>query len=148
MELKNTPEQEQNLMSIEKIGVDQLLEMRKWSMFLSILGFVFIGLFTIVILVMFSLNNTLPSGVSVASFIPVLIVMVMVIYFFPIYYLYKFSSTSKNALITKNASSLANAFCYLKKHYKFIGIMSIVILSVYVLAFVFTIMSGLALSSF
>jgi len=60
-------------------------------------------------------------------------VLIGLLYFFPVYYLFKFSSKVRTALMTKNTQELETAFENLKSHYKFIGILMIITLSIYVL---------------
>ena len=43
----------------------------------------------------------------------------------------------KNALSSKNNEEFEAAFCNLKSHYKFVGIMAIVLISMYILIFLF-----------
>jgi hypothetical protein len=56
-----------------------------------------------------------------------------IIYFFPVYYLLQFSNKMKKALVDKNEDTLAKAFEMLKSHYKFIGVFTIITLSLYAL---------------
>ena len=48
----------------------------------------------------------------------------------------------KSALATKNDDVLADAFENLKSHFKFIGVLTIIVISLYVLLFVFSIVAG------
>jgi hypothetical protein len=56
------------------------------------------------------------------------------IYIFPLYYLHQFSVKLKKALTSKDDEVLANAFEMLKSHYKFVGVFTIIMLSIYILA--------------
>ena len=71
-------------------------------------------------------------------------VIIALIYFFPISYLFKFAKKMKNALKSSDNTELTSAFSNLKSHYKFIGIFTIIILSLYVLIFIIGIAGGLA----
>jgi hypothetical protein len=115
-----------------------LTETSKWCQFLSILGFVGLGL----LLLSSFFINTIYSNMPQASTMPfnlgivmtILYVLIITIYIFPIYYLYQFSIQLKKALISKDDETLANAFEMLKSHYKFTGVFTIIMLSIYVLA--------------
>jgi|TARA_B110000259_G_scaffold83079_1_gene97041 hypothetical protein len=115
-----------------------LTETSKWCKFLSILGFVGLGL----LLLSSFFINTIYSNMSQASAMPfnlgivmtIVYVLIIAIYIFPIYYLYQFSVQLKKALISKDDETLASAFEMLKSHYKFTGVFSIIMLSIYVLA--------------
>ncbi len=122
-----------------------LREGRKWAKFLAILGFIFVGLGAFFALLMFigvgfsSFANTSGAPVAAAGFV---YLIVLAIYFFPIYALLQFSNKAKEALDTRNSQSLTKSMKYLKMHYKFIGIMSIVMFALYpiiaIVAFAFT----------
>ena len=115
-----------------------LTETSKWCKFLSILGFVGLGL----LLLSSFFINTIYSNMPQASAMPfnlgivmtIVYVLIIAIYIFPIYYLYQFSVQLKKALISKDDETLASAFEMLKSHYKFTGVFSIIMLSIYVLA--------------
>jgi hypothetical protein len=61
-------------------------------------------------------------------------ILMIVIYIFPLYYLYQFSVKLKKAVTSKDDEVLANAFEMLKSHYKFVGVFTIIMLSIYILA--------------
>ena len=66
------------------------------------------------------------------------------VYIFPIYYLYQFSVKMKSALLSKDDEILAKAFEMLKSHYKFIGVVTIITLSLYVLGIVMGMLGALS----
>lgn len=123
-------------MNLSDFSKQNLNETRKWTFYLSILGFVFIGLMIIGSLSIGAIFNQLgednlpfPSSMFGGIYF-----VVGAIYFFPIYYLFKFSTHMKNALLSGEEMSLDEAFKNLKSHYKFMGVFTIVILSIYILA--------------
>ena len=129
----------------ETIGY--LNETRKWTIFLAILGFIFIGLMVIMSFsfgAIFSafgdqgVNLPLPNFLFIALYIAMAI-----LYFFPIFYLYQFSSFTKRGLTDKNENLIMLAFKNLKSHYKFIGVLTIIILSIYLLVFLGATLFGL-----
>ena len=123
-----------------------LKETAKWAFFFSILGF--IGIAFMVILGVFSnvLFNALPQAKGIpfdlGLVMTITYLVLAVIYFFPVYYLMLFSSRMKKALATKNDETLADAFEVLKSHYKFIGVFTIITLSLYAMLIVVSIVSG------
>jgi len=145
MENQTNTEIAKESIEIEKEGLMHLFETRKWTMFLSVLGFIFIGLMMIAALVVLTVSSK-GFGFGIAFFIMMLIFIV--IYFFPIYYLFKFSELSKIALSTKDNSQLTNALMYLKKHYQYMGILTIIGLSFYLLMFFFAGVAGTMSSLF
>ncbi len=115
-----------------------LKEAAKWTKFLSIVGFIAIGLLVVVALFFGAIFSSL-SGFGDAGlgggFITVIYLLVAVLYFFPVYYMYKFSVNMKSALRENDEDTLTKAFEYLKSHYKFIGILTIIMISFYLLMF-------------
>lgn len=123
-----------------------LKETAKWAFFLSILGFIGIGF--MVLLGVFS--SVIFNAIPQAKLVPFDLGLAMtftylflaIIYFFPVYYLMKFSTKMKQALATKNDETLADAFDVLKSHYKFIGVFSIITLSLYAMLIAVSLISG------
>lgn len=116
-------------------AVSYLGQTRKWTLFISIIGFIFIGLCligSVFFWVFVSPSVDTPVPVQYFSFLYVLIAF---IYFFPVYYLYQFSSNIEMALEEKDSLNLESAFGYLKSHYKFLGIFIIVTMGFYLLFF-------------
>jgi len=133
-------------------GVKHLDEARKWSMFISILGFIGIGFLLLAAIFMGAIFNfidddTLPKGIGIG--ISVMYLIFGAIYFFPIYYLFRFSQKSKQAVKDHNSDTLVEAIGNLKSHYKFLGIMSIVMMAVYpIFLIVFFLVGAFSITSF
>lgn len=135
---------------LDDISIVYLKEIAKWGKFLSIVGFVVTGL--IVILALFAgtifatLSNLTPGGSSLPGGFSVLITIVYlalaVLYFFPCYFLYKFSSKAKQAIDSGEKEILYESFSNLKACFRFIGIMTIILLSIYALFFLIAIVAG------
>ena len=126
---------EKNEMVLDKKSLTFLTETRKWTMFLAILGFIFIGLLALGALIFGLIGAGFGGLVGGSGIIIILLVYIVigVLYFFPIYYLLKFSLNMKKAIEQAEQKDLTVAFEYLKSHYKFIGILTIVVLGLYVL---------------
>ena len=127
-----------------------LSETAKWGKFLSIMGFIFCGLFVIVA---FFAGTTMATsfnqlGVGDRAWLrPVITVVYLILallYFFPCLYLFNFSVKMQRALRTNDQLSLTESFKNLKSCYKFMGILTICILSFYVLAIIIVIISAAA----
>jgi hypothetical protein len=116
-----------------KVSLDHLRKTRKWTMFLSVLGFIFIGLCIIVIPVVIVYSGMMgKSGSEIFALLPLL--LVVCIYFFPVYFLYRFSTNSMDAITNSDSQSLEKALKYLKFYYRFMGILVIVMLAFYSVA--------------
>ncbi len=119
-----------NKLEFDASCIKHFSETRKWTMFLSIMGFIFTGLCIVGFIVMLALAPAMGNRV-VLSFIPLL--LIVTIYFFPLYYLIRFSTYSKRALNTMDQNALVTSFRYLKCFYRFIGIMTIVVVGLYLI---------------
>jgi succinate dehydrogenase hydrophobic anchor subunit len=75
--------------------------------------------------------------------IAIIYIVMALLYFFPIYYLYKYASDMKNALNQKDNELLTNSLGHLKSHHKFLGVSIIVIMSLYALFIIGMIIFGL-----
>lgn len=146
METKSPFEQFDEL-RIDGAAKTFLAEAAKWTTFLAILGFIGVGFMVLAALIMLvfgasmsSYNSMMPMGGG--AFFSLFYLAIAAFYFFPINYLYKFSSNMKEALRTNNQASLTKSFEYLKSHYKFIGILTIVLIGIYILAILGMIITG------
>jgi hypothetical protein len=116
-----------------------LMEAVKWAYFLSILGYVFIGI--ILLMAVFSgaifafignLNSEMHNvGLFGGSFFIAIYLIIAIFYFIPIYYLNRFAANAKVAFKNKDSEALANSFEFLKSHYKYIGIIAIITICFY-----------------
>ncbi len=109
----------------------------KWSKFLAILGFVFIGIMVVAGFIMSIAMSFLPFGQN--NFFPfppflfgLIYLVIAAIYLLPLLYLFRFSTYIQRALATGNQNLLASAFKNLKAHYKFIAIFIIVMFCLYI----------------
>ncbi len=128
-----------NLQASNSISIDNeiksyLLESAKWAKFLSILGFIGLGLMVILLVFMLITERNLFGGFDLIWML-VSYVLMLVLYFFPIHYLYKFSIGIKQGLTSNNQQLFITGLRNLKSHYKYIGIFSIVVISIYGLIF-------------
>ena len=125
-----------------------LKEIARWSFLLSIIGFMLIFLmliFAIFANTIFGMAAQMQPGMpqNLGMIMTITYLVLAVIYFFPVYYLIQFSNKMKKALSTKNDETLAKAFEMLKSHYKFIGVFTIITISLYVLLFVVSMIGAL-----
>ena len=149
--MEETTTTEQIRMYLTDESKSFLKETAKWAYFLSIMGFIGIALLVLLALFMGTLFTTLGSlGGGVAAmgalgggFITAIYLVIAVIYFFPVYYLFQFASKAKAAFATNNNEQLNASFEYLKSHYKFIGVLTLVTLILYCLIIVFGIIGML-----
>ena len=121
-------------LTVSPLASGYLNETGKWGKFLAIVGFCVIGLIVMMGLFAGTIFSSMGEALPFPGFLMGLIyVGIGLLYFFPVYYLFKFSNQVRTALISKNSQQLDSAFENLKSHYKFIGILMIITLSMYVL---------------
>lgn len=118
-----------------------LKESAGWTKFISIVGFVFLAIIVIIALFAGSIMGAAMEASGMAmmggAFITVIYLAIAVLYFFPIYYLFQFSSKLKAALQSQSSELLEQAFSNLKSHYKFMGILLIIVCAFYAIALIF-----------
>ena len=128
-------------LKIGPVAIEYLRETSKWAKFLSILGMIGMAFYLVVafFMMLYFIGNSSTSREQVNAFamIPFLLMMIIMIglYFAPILWLYKFAKNLQDAINMRNSDQLTTAFNFLKKHYKFIGILAIVMLGLYLLSF-------------
>lgn len=146
METKNLLEEELQLTDAAK---GFLKETAKWAYLLAIIGFVGIGLIIIVALfagtILSGFFSAMPGGMgsSMGIMITVVYLLLAALYFFPVFYLYKFASKAKIAFREEDTQGLTDSLEYLKSHYKFLGVMMLIMLGMYALILVIGVLAAL-----
>lgn len=139
--------EDQNKLTLNDLAITALRESAKWCMFLSILGFIgiaFMVLAGVFMSVAISGIQDAPFGESIGAFDALkayfgfMYIVIASLYFFPIYYLYKYATGTKRALESRNSDVLTDAIVNLKSHHKFLGITAIVVISLYILIIIGT----------
>jgi hypothetical protein len=132
-------------LEIRKIEIDQetlknLNTTRKWAMFLAIIGFILLGLIIVIGLIAGTFLTAFNSGEKSLGipeslmFVPIL--LLAVIYFFPVLFLFRFSKHTAHALQTLDKQELHKAIKNLKICFAYIGIMIIIVFSLYIVALI------------
>ena len=117
-----------------------LLETSKWANFIAIVGFIAIGLLIIMSFSIGTIMASLPEG-SLGGLSPKFFsffyLIAAGIYFIPVFFLFQFAQKTKEALIKEDHNLLAFGLKKLKSHYKFIGILFIVLIALYFFLIIF-----------
>ena len=85
-------------------------------------------------------SGLMPFGAGTAGALPLLVIAGL--YFFPVLYLHRYSTLSKQAIDNNDTTLMEEALKFQKKFFKFIGILTIVFLAIWVLPFLFMIIGG------
>ncbi|MBF9252945.1 hypothetical protein I2I11_06555 [Pontibacter sp. 172403-2] len=128
-------------LAIDWRSEDFLRNTAKWGKFLAIMGFIMIALMVVLALFMGSIMGSAMSGMGGngaagfmgSGFFTVFYLIFALLYFFPVLYLYKFSTKMQDGLRTRDQESIAESFKNLKSLFKFMGILTLVILGFYAL---------------
>lgn len=121
---------------IEQESLKHLNTTRKWAMFLAIVGFIFLGLMIIIGLIAGTFLTAFSSGEKglgiPAPFMFIPIILVVLIYFFPILFLFRFSKHTAHAIQHLDKLELHKGLKNLKYYFAFLGILIIAMLSLYI----------------
>jgi len=137
--MEMTSQNEQGLQNTQLVltseSVIYLQKVANWTTFFSVAGFVFIGLMIIAGLVMTTFLSAVfaAAGKPYMAYMGLIYVAISLIYIMPVIYLYRFSTPAKSAIRNFDSDEIMNALRNLKSHFKYVGIFTIVILSLYFL---------------
>ena len=113
---------------------------RKWTTFLSVLGFIFLGLMIVAGLatsLFITAFKTQEANLGIPETVMIIIFIVAgAIYFFPVFFLFRFSRNIRDAIQKLDRQKLEKGFNNLRLYFTYIGIIVIVVLSVYVVALI------------
>ncbi|MEO9570888.1 MAG: DUF5362 family protein [Polaribacter sp.] len=144
----NNPITQLEQLTLTSTAKSFLRETARWSKFLAIIGFILIGLmliFAAFATTIFDMAAKMQPRVPeyLGLTMSIVYLLLAIIYFFPVYYLLQFSTKMKKALVSKSDDILAKSFEMLKSHYKFIGVFTIITISLYVLLFIVSALGAL-----
>jgi hypothetical protein len=140
--------EQQNLLPdlvIDATGAEQIRGFASWARFLSIVGFIICGLIVLAaifagsILTSFNRYDTYGSGVSsgLGVMVTVIYLIFAAVYFIPTLFLFQAATKLRTAIQANDQWLLNEGFTKLKASFRFWGILTIVILSFYVLMLIF-----------
>lgn len=120
---------------------------KNWTKFLSILGFIFIGFMILGGLAMFVMGTAFMSNMNMGNVIPgsffgVFYILLSIIYLIPTLQLYNCSTHLSYSQQSGSIEEFITAFGKLKSFFKFWGILSIVLIGLYILIFIGVIIGG------
>jgi hypothetical protein len=131
---------ENRKIEIEQETLKHLNTTRKWAMFLAIIGFIILGLIVIIGLIAGTFLTAFNSGgkdlgiPESLMFVPIL--LLAVIYFFPVLFLFRFSKHTSHAVQTLDKLEFHKAIKNLKSCFVYIGVLIIIILSLYIVVLI------------
>lgn len=126
-------------LELNQAGIGHLNAIRKWTMFFSVLAFIFLGMmiiFSFTAGAFLSIFNPNPDQAISKWLIFALIFAFIIIYFFPAFFLLRFSTHARTAVKSRSSNELTKALRYLRSFYLYLGVLVIVMLCIYILAIV------------
>jgi uncharacterized membrane protein len=127
-----------------------ITESAKWSRFMSIVWFILCGLFIIFAIfagsMIASLGSSMTGGIygaGMGGFVTALYLVLAAIQLVPNIFRYQFATKALQAIRNSDQSLLNESLGKLKTYNKYWGIVTIIILSIYILAFLFGILGAL-----
>jgi hypothetical protein len=133
-------------LTIDPMIKSHLSETARWGKFLAIVGFICCvlivigGIYFVTSFGAIERAYGLNEGVSLTGMGPgiaVLYICIAILYFFPCLFLLRFSNKMKSALVADNQADLTVSFQNLKVLFRYVGILTIIVMSIYVLALLF-----------
>ncbi|TAL51203.1 MAG: hypothetical protein EPN92_00945 [Chitinophagaceae bacterium] len=157
-------EQNQNTslfgLSIDPSSKAHLAEAARWARFLAIVGFILCGLIVVLGIFAGSVFSTMmgrmgggefgDAGFSTSGFatmLSVIYICMALLYFFPCLFLFRFANHMKAALASNEQETLNSSFQNLKKMFRFVGILMIIVLAFYAIALIIGIVAGATMGS-
>lgn len=147
-------------LSIDPSSKTHLAEAARWARFLAIVGFIMCGL--IVLLGVFAgsvfssfsgrFGGSDYGGVSgmgggFGAMLSVIYILGALLYFFPCLFLFRFANLMKAAIATDEQENLNKSFQNLKIMFRYVGILTIIVLTLYLIVILIAIL-GAAASGF
>lgn len=131
--------------NIDQAGRGHLSEAARWARFLAIVGFIMCGIIVLIGLSFGSIMGTLGdrygtgypdySAPGLGAVMAVYYIAIALLYFFPCLFLYRFGAKMKQALAANNQEIVNTSFQNLKACFRFLGIVTIIILCFAILGF-------------
>lgn len=131
---------------LEDQAVDSLVSASKWAKFLAIVGFIFLGLMVLMgfsmgaFMALFTTEEmSIPFSPALFGFI---YLFFAIIYFFPLLYLYQFASRAQKSARDMDSMELSGSLMKLNAHFRYVSILVIILLCLYVLIFIIALLMG------
>jgi ABC-type multidrug transport system fused ATPase/permease subunit len=147
IDMENTETSSLFTLSIEPETKVHLLETARWARFLAIVGMVCLGL--LVVFGLFysiwisSAINRLQSQMSfpsqtaydrgIAAGSALMFVVMAVVGFFPLLYMFRFSSQMRTALYGNDQENLNSSFRNLKRYFRYFGVITLVGMGIWII---------------
>jgi hypothetical protein len=138
-------------LQISSAAQDFLKTAAGWAMFLSIVGFIILAfslLGALGMLAMGSAMDSMPGGPASVGFsggtFGVFMLIYVIIMFFPVFYLFRFSTATRQAVNESNTEGMTKSFSHLKNYFLWSGLFTIFLIVSYIALIVVAIGNGIS----
>jgi hypothetical protein len=144
-------QENQNLfeLQLDQPSTAYLGEAAKWAKFLAIMGFIFCAFMVVAALFAGSMMSAMMSSAGSgfgsmygSGVITVIYLFGAALYFFPCLFLFRFATQMQDAIRNHEQSKLQGSLKNLKSCFRFLGILTIVVIAIYVLILVGVLVVG------
>jgi heme/copper-type cytochrome/quinol oxidase subunit 2 len=126
---------------IDNGTLKNLNSIRKWTTFLSIMGFIFLGLIIVAGMATGLFLTTFKTREATMGIPESLVISLLLIagtiYFFPVFFLFRFSRSIRDAIQNTDQQKFEKGLRNLRLFFTYLGIILILVLSIYVMALIF-----------
>lgn len=142
-------------LTIDPVTKAHLSETARWARFLAILGFIFLVLmiFVVIGMLVYTSSGNVESPYGGSAMFPgfgaamaIYYVIIAAVWFVPLLYMLRFSNAMRTALHGNDQQALNASFLSLKSCFKFVGIVSIILLVLSLIGIVFGVIGFMAMS--
>ncbi len=148
--------QEEKKFELSKMSIAHILETAKWAKFIAIVGFVVVAFLLVLAFFMGfflpsinsaeleNLNANEMGGLMsmMGPMLSVIYILIALLYFFPVLFLFNFSNMAMKAIKQNDNELLNSSFNQIRRHFKFIGILTLIGVLVYAIIFIGSILGG------
>jgi hypothetical protein len=145
MEESVNTEFEEPKLEFSEESIFQLDKARKWSYILAVLGMIYVGALLLFTFGLSAFLNMIPMPddaskmgmTAVSTIYSGLFFVQALIYFFPVMFLFKFSSKAKTALLNRDSYLIEQSLKNLRYFFQYIGVLGIIAIVITVLFIAF-----------
>jgi hypothetical protein len=140
-------------LQIDQTATVYLRDAARWAKFLAVAGFVFCALFIVVAILAVTLLSSLFNSMGVSSpglagmgggVVAFVYIGIALVNFFPCLYLYNFAARAQQALRNNDQEQLIASLRNMRAFYRFVGVLMIICLGLWVLFVVILVIGAAA----
>lgn len=127
---------------VSEVAVDMLRRTKGWVRFLSILGFILAALMIMGGLAVVAAGSRMGPGLGAG--VGIVYIIFSILYIYPCIKLWQYGTSIANLMTSRSSIDLETALDKQRGFWKFVGVMAIIVISIYVLIFLFAFIIGIS----